>query len=196
MAMVAGELWRLVKERWRSEKDDTTTTTNANAAGLGLARLADGTPVSSSTARRLACDAGILPVVLGGKSQPIDVGRERRTASRYQRAAMLARSNHCEWPGCTVPADWCDAHHLVPWEARGPTDIENLAFMCNTHHHDAHEGGWDVRRHPLTGEIVVDPPSRRSPACTTPRRLNRPTDVTSPVRPPGCARPASSFLEN
>jgi hypothetical protein len=231
MAVVAGELWRLVKDRWRSEKDAAMTTTgavskdqdqsagrevadvghglifdetstgqrladalvemsrrSANASGAdirgrsrpsvivvidadtlldrvgrsGLARLADGTPVPASTARRLACDAGVLPVVLGGESQPLDVGRERRTVTRYQRAAMLARRGHCEWPGCTVPADWCDAHHLVPWEARGPTDINNLAFMCNTHHHDAHEGGWDVRRHLLTGEIVVDPPSPRS----------------------------------
>lgn len=123
----------------------------------GLARLADGTPVPVELARRVACEAGIYPTVLDGASQPLDVGREKRLATHYQRMAMLGRSPTCEWPGCSTPASWCQVHHLDPWEAGGPTDIDNLAFLCNGHHHLAHEGGWQVERRP-DGFIEVHPP--------------------------------------
>lgn len=126
-------------------------------AAAGRATLADGTPVPVEMARRYACEADIYPAVLGGESRPLDVGRGRRLATRHQRVAMLARSKTCEWPGCSVPAGWCQAHHLDPWESGGGTDIDNLAWMCNGHHHLAHEGGWEVERR-ADGAIHVSPP--------------------------------------
>jgi hypothetical protein len=128
-------------------------------ASDGIATLADGTPIDASTARRLACEAGILPTILNGASQPLDIGREQRLATPAQRRAMLARARTCEWPGCTTPASWCQAHHLHFWEDGGPTDIANLAWMCNAHHHLAHEGGWSVTR-ASSGEVRATPPRR------------------------------------
>ena len=131
-------------------------------AANGIATLTNGTPIDASTARRLACEADIIPTVLDGNSQPLDVGRARRLATTAQRRAMLARSTTCEWGDCTTPATWCQAHHLLPWDDGGPTSIDNLAWLCNRHHHNAHEGGWHVTRN-QRGDIITRPPEHRAP---------------------------------
>jgi hypothetical protein len=129
----------------------------------GHCELADGTPLGPDTARRLACEADLIPVVLGGASQPLDVGRARRLATAAQRSAMLARSRTCEWPHCTTAAAWCDAHHLQPWENRGRTDLANLAWLCAAHHHQAHEGHWRLTRH-ANGRLTATSPPASQPA--------------------------------
>lgn len=45
---------------------------------LGVARLSTGHAISVGEARRLACTASIMPMVLAGESQPLDVGRKKR----------------------------------------------------------------------------------------------------------------------
>jgi hypothetical protein len=112
----------------------------------GLAELDDGTPISGATARRIACEAGILPVVLGGDSEVLDLGRRRRLASVAQRRALLVRWPGCAFPGCTVPIGWTKAHHLAPWSRDGTTDHELLVPLCERHHHLVHEGRWQLRR--------------------------------------------------
>ncbi len=112
----------------------------------GLCVLEDGTPISGETARRIACDAAIIPVVLGSPSEVLDVGRGQRLATAAQRTALRVRSATCEFPGCTVPARYSRAHHIQPWDDDGPTDFENLAWLCSHHHHAVHEGGWSLTR--------------------------------------------------
>jgi hypothetical protein len=138
--------------------DDLTSRLDAH----GIATLTNGTPISAATARRLACEADIIPTILDGNSQPLDLGRSQRLASPAQRHAMHARSTTCEWPECTTPATWCQAHHLIPWDYDGPTDIDNLAWMCNQHHHNAHEGRWQVTRN-HHGHITTRPPDHQRP---------------------------------
>jgi hypothetical protein len=113
-----------------------------------ICELVDRTPLSAATARRLACDAGILPVVLGGKSMPLDLGRTQRQPSAAQRKALVLRDRGCIFPGCDRPPEVCDAHHLVPYANAGPTDLDNLGLTCWSHHHDLHEGGWQLSRRP------------------------------------------------
>ena len=108
--------------------------------------LADGTPISPETARRLACEAGVIPVVLGSASQPLDVGRRKRLATHAQRIALRLRSRTCEFPGCTVPHEWTKAHHVNPWKPGGLTDLEQLVALCTKHHGLVHEGGWTIER--------------------------------------------------
>jgi hypothetical protein len=74
--------------------------------------------------RRLACDTAIIPLLLGGKSEPLDVGREKRSAIRYQRRVLAARDGGCAYPGCDRPVSWCGAHHIRHWADGGPTDID------------------------------------------------------------------------
>jgi hypothetical protein len=115
-------------------------------ACAGLAQLDDGTPISGAAARRLACEADILPVVLGGDSEILDLGRRRRLASVAQRRALSVRWRGCAFPGCTVPIGWAKAHHLAPWSRAGTTDHELLVPLCERHHHLVHEGGWRLTR--------------------------------------------------
>jgi hypothetical protein len=103
------------------------------AAGRGL--LADGTEVSAGELRRLMCDAGFVPVVLGGKSEILDLGRMRRLASPALRHAVGLRDGHCAFPGCEVPFYRCELHHIRPWQDGGPTSLDNLVALCARHHH-------------------------------------------------------------
>jgi hypothetical protein len=116
--------------------------------GLGAAGLSTGGRISAGEARRLACNSDILPVVLGGKSQPLDLGRARRLFSPAQRKAMAIRDSVCRTDGCDIPAAWCEAHHLRPWSAGGQTDLADGLLLCPFHHHRAHDRRYDMKRHP------------------------------------------------
>ncbi len=108
------------------------------AADLGLGD--ESSRITASEARRLACNANIIPVVLGGKSEILDLGRSSRLFNRAQRKAMALRDQHCRAEGCTVPATWCEAHHHgTPWAHGGKTDIADGRLLCRWHHHRAHD---------------------------------------------------------
>jgi hypothetical protein len=112
----------------------------------GLARLDGGCiaePVTPALARRIACDAGIIPAVLGGASEVLDLGRERRLASPAQRRALALRDNGCAFPACDRPPPWTDAH-LKSWAQGGPTDVDNLVLLCGPHHDLVHHAGWTI----------------------------------------------------
>jgi hypothetical protein len=114
---------------------------------LATAVLDNGRRVSADTARRMACDARLIPVVLGSTGQVLDAGRSRRLASGPLRRALVARDHGCAFPGCDRPPRWCDAHHLWPWSAGGPTSLDNLVLLCRHHHRTLHEPrqGWRIR---------------------------------------------------
>jgi hypothetical protein len=106
-------------------------------------------PISAGQVRRLACTAGIIPVVLGGDSEILDLGRTRRLFSPAQRKAMAVRDQHCRAEGCTIPAAWCEAHHAgQPWARGGRTDLADGVLLCSWHHHRAHDDRYDTRRLP------------------------------------------------
>jgi hypothetical protein len=108
----------------------------------GVCELADGTQIPVETARRLACDGDIIPIVLGSDGVTLDVGRSRRLATRAQRKALRAMHRTCAFDGCDVAHSRCQPHHLRPWETGGPTDLANLIPLCHRHHHLVHEGRW------------------------------------------------------
>ncbi len=108
----------------------------------------NGIPLPVSTVRRLCCDAEILPVVLNGDGQALDVGRSSRTATRAQRRALRAMHRTCIHPDCTITFDACRIHHILPWQRGGATDIDDLAPVCESHHHAVHEGGWGLTMTP------------------------------------------------
>lgn len=114
--------------------------------GVGAARLSTGGRLSIGETRRLACNAGIIPVVLGGPSQPLDVGRKRRFYQPGQRKAMAVRDRECRAAGCDIPAAWCEAHHLKPWAEDGKTDLADGLLLCGFHHHRAHDRRYDLTR--------------------------------------------------
>lgn len=119
-------------------------------------------PVPGSTARRLLCDADVSEVSVADRGRTVlDVGFTHRLATPAQRRALIVRAGGtCECPGCDAPYTWCQAHHLEPFDpvARtGPTDLQNLAWLCHRHHHLVHEGGFGLIRGP-TGELELHRP--------------------------------------
>ena len=115
-------------------------------AGLVPGDELTGDQITAAQARRLACTAKILPVVLGGDSLPLDLGRTRRLYTPAQRKALLIRDRTCRGEGCDVPGTWCEAHHLDPWHAGGRTDLADGVLLCSHHHHQAHEPRWRLER--------------------------------------------------
>ncbi|NHN55592.1 DUF222 domain-containing protein [Calidifontibacter sp. DB0510] len=107
-----------------------------------------GDIIDAGTVRRLACDAEIVPVVLGGVSEPLDVGRMQRLFTPAQRVALGERDQGCSFPGCDRPPPWCEAHHLRPWTAGGRSTLDNGALLCERHHTVVH-------RDRLLGAVVA-----------------------------------------
>lgn len=101
-----------------------------------------GHHLSPGAIRRLACDADLYPVVLGGPSEPLDVGRLKRLFTPGQRKAVYLRDRHCSFPGCTVPPAWCQIHHVLHWVFGGRTDLLNAAALCQRHHTIVHKYGF------------------------------------------------------
>ncbi|MFP5314863.1 MAG: HNH endonuclease signature motif containing protein, partial [Actinomycetes bacterium] len=97
------------------------------------------------------------------KGQVLDIGRAQRLFPPHLRRALVARDKGCAFPDCTVPATWCEAHHIVPWAAGGTTSISHGVLLCSRHHHLLHEGNWSV-------ESVQGIPWFRPPAYIDPHR--------------------------
>ncbi|GAB2582867.1 HNH endonuclease signature motif containing protein [Kribbella endophytica] len=125
-------------------KPHITVTVDLNdlTAGIGAGTLASGATLSTSAVRRLACDAGLIPLVLGSNSEPLDVGTEHRFVTRAIRQTLNARDKGCVI--CQAPPAMCEAHHLVHWADGGPTTITNLALLCKAHHIDVHHDHWTI----------------------------------------------------
>ena len=111
------------------------------------ALLDDGTRMSAGQARRLACEAGIVPAVLGSRSRPLDLGRTARLFTKAQRTALGLRDGGCTAKGCETTASGCHAHHDTPWSRRGPTDLANGRLLCPRHHRVAHDPRYAITVH-------------------------------------------------
>lgn len=112
--------------------------------GLGQATV-DGVeqPISAGTARRMAAEAGIIPIVMGGPSEILDLGREQRLFTPKQKLAILEIHPTCA--ACGRPPDWTEVHH-IKWYHRdgGRTDIANAIPLCSSDHHAVHDNGWEI----------------------------------------------------
>ena len=140
-------------------------------SGLGAAMLTTGTEMSAGQARRLACNAHLIPAVLDGQSQILDYGTTRRLFTRTQRTALAVRDQGCIFPGCDRPAHWTEAHHITYAANGGPTDLDNGCLLCSWHHHLIHQGHWSiVMAHDGVPEAI--PPPAIDPH-QTPRRHER-----------------------
>jgi hypothetical protein len=140
----------------------------ALAAGAdGRCELADGAPLAAETARRLGCDAAIVPLI-ERDGRPLTVGRKTRSVPPALRRALASRDGGCRFPGCTTRR-LVDAHHIRHWAHGGPTSLDNLVQLCRHHHRLLHEGGYSVER---AGPDFVfrRPDGRRLPAVPRPPR--------------------------
>jgi hypothetical protein len=152
-----GEAFVEYVERYPSDAAPQTAGVNATVvvtmtlaellAEHATALLDDGTRMSAGQARRLACEAGIIPVVLGSDSQPLDMGRLRRLFTKAQRIALGLRDGGCTARGCETSASGCHAHHDDPWSRGGLTDLANGRLLCPRHHRLAHDSRYAMTVH-------------------------------------------------
>ena len=138
------------------------------AHGTPVGRLDTGEAISPEASRRLACDAKVTPVVLGGAGQVLDVGRTRRLFTGAIRKALMVRDGGCAFAACDRPPRWTAGHHIRHWLDGGVTSVDNGVMLCHAHHVLVHEGGWQVR---LGADRLPEfiPPSYVDPT-RTPRR--------------------------
>jgi hypothetical protein len=155
---------------------------------IGSASLALGGPINAEIARRIACDAELVPVVLGTRGEPLDVGRASRTVPTAIRRAVVLRDGGCSFPGCTVPARWCEIHHVIFWADGGPTSLENCVALCGRHHRLIHHSDWHIDMTDGIPQFHPPPwlggPARRNPLHThriLSESASNQTPISSPV---------------
>jgi hypothetical protein len=120
-------------------------------------------PIPDDLAARLSCDAILQPLLLHpDNGLPLKLGRAYRNTPPALRRVLAARDPECRWPGCRIPASWCDSHHLREWvRHHGDTEVGNLVILCRYHHVCVHERGWAMDRDPVTGWITITRPDGR-----------------------------------
>ncbi len=136
------------------------------AAGAGLIGADDA--LAAGDLRRLCCDAELIPAVLGGGSEVLDVGTTRRLVTSAIRTALILRDGGCAFPGCAVRPESCEAHHIQPWWDNGSTSLGNLVLLCH-HHHGVVEPAKGSVRDQWRVHIGED----GKPVFTPPARLRR-----------------------
>ena len=125
-----------------------TMTLETLMGGLRAAQLDTGHRISPGLARKLACQAGIIPAVLGGKSEVLDLGRRARFHTKAQRIALAIEQGGCNAEGCDWPPGMCHAHHDRPWSQGGDTSVKNGRVLCPGHHARAHDTSYAMTRLP------------------------------------------------
>lgn len=142
---------------------------NDLVSGIGSSGQAVfGGMITPQTARKIACDADLIPLVLGGNGEVLDVGRAQRLFTPAQRRALVARDKGCAFPGCTMPAHWTEAHHIRFWKKhKGRTSVANGVLLCSFHHHLVHAEDWTIES--IDGIPWFIPPAYIDPS-QVPRR--------------------------
>ena len=138
-----------------------TMTLDTLEGGLTPAVLDTGRRISAGEARRLASQCGLIPAVLGSRSEVLDLGRTVRLHTPAQRIALRLRHSTCTAEGCSVPAAWCHAHHKIPWSRGGKTSVKDGTLLCGRHHRAIHRPGIEAT---YDGDTTrIERTSRRRP---------------------------------
>ena len=154
----ADALVELAASKTRIQMQVTSSVeTLLDLAGAPGAESEFSLPIASKTVERWACDSSLSRILMQD-SVVIDVGRSERTIKGPRRRALIARDQHCQWPGCERPASKCDGHHVVHWLHGGGGEIENQILLCHRHHWMVHEGCWQLVK-TGDGKIVTIAPT-------------------------------------
>jgi hypothetical protein len=166
------------------ELSDLVGDVTARTARLLTAIHGANPHVTQEALRRLASDAD-LQFIITDHGQTVGVTAPTSTIPARVRAAVAARDQGCRFPGCRMPIQFTDCHHVKAREDHGPTIITNLVALCRRHHTAVTEGRWKLTMTP-DGTVTV----RRGRRHAT----SDPPSVTPFRQPPNpaSARPAES----
>jgi len=104
-------------------------------------------PIHPQDAALLACDSTLVGQIWDGPHDVLAQHRAQRFFTPTQRRAILARDRGCQAPGCTIPAVYCQIHHITEWFNGGPTNTDNAITLCAHHHAAVHNEKWTIRKH-------------------------------------------------
>lgn len=123
--------------------------------GKDFAVTSSGFALSAGETRAALCNAGVYPLVLNGRSLPLDLGRIQRLYTKAQGRAIRAAYRGCSYPGCSMPAESCELDHLDAWEKGGNTDICSADLGCPVHHIERHCGLFHAVKIPGCRPMVL-----------------------------------------
>ncbi|MGV9194522.1 HNH endonuclease signature motif containing protein [Microbacterium sp. MC2] len=127
---------------------------------VAIANLEDGgDALPGSVLDAALCNTGTLEITVSSCGKPLDVGREKRLFTSAQKQALAIRDGGCMWPGCHMPASYCESHHTTPWAEGGSTDVDDGILLCRFHHLLLHNEGWRVTRDAAHGVFVLHAPT-------------------------------------
>jgi hypothetical protein len=145
--------------------------------GAGWIDGIDG-PLSVKHVDELLCAGGYQPVLFGHNGKILHLGNSTRFFTPQQRRALAARDGGCVIPGCTMPPQFTQVHHVEPWRHGGPTNIDNAVLLCTASHASIETSGWDIDmidgRPWVRAPLVFDPTHTWRPASQN--RANTPTE--------------------
>ena len=121
----------------------------------------DGQWLPPSTARRMACDAGLLIVEEDEAGNVLNIGRKSRIIPPAMARALAIRDNGCQFPGC-CETRYTEGHHIKHWADGGETKLDNLVTLCRYHHRELHKGSFYLTLKPSINNTVAktDKPTR------------------------------------
>jgi hypothetical protein len=168
---------RSSRRRTRPHLNLLATVTDATTPGGAGRSLVTGQPIDTPWLREVACDCTLHRVLAGTAGEILDYGRSQRVVPPALFHAIVVRDQHCRYPGCDRPPDWCDAHHLVHWLDHGATSLGNCTLLCRRHHRRLHQPGHRARLDP-DGTLTITTPTGTVLTSAPPLRLLvAPTEV-------------------
>ena len=136
-----GHLLTDAEARWSScDAEITPILIGSPGSCPTLVIPSDPGQVATGPAGRIAA----LAALMFDTRIPLAVGRTSRTATPAQRRALAVRDRGCAIPGCGIPAEACQVHHLVEWADGGQTNVDNLVSLCWAHHRQVDLRMWTI----------------------------------------------------
>jgi hypothetical protein len=102
------------------------------------------TPVPVGTIERMIDTGGFQLETFGPNGRILSLSSVQRCFNATQRRAIIGRDGGCIIPGCSIPAGWCEVHHVIPYRDGGRTHVDNGVLLCWNHHHDIDSGPWRI----------------------------------------------------
>lgn len=122
--------------------------------GNGWATVVNtGDYVPSRVGAQIGCAGGIQRVLFDANGRIASLGTSARIFNALQRRAITLRDGGCIIPGCTIPASWCEIHHVAEYAEGGATHTDNGTLLCWWHHRSLHLSEWRIRMNGGVPEI-------------------------------------------
>jgi hypothetical protein len=143
-------------------------------------------PISFDAVKQFLCTGGTQKIRFDSDGRIIELGSPQRCFTPAQRKAITLRDGGCLIPGCSIPAAWCEIHHVTPDAEGGPTHTDNGVLLCWFHHRSIETSGWQVRMRNGTPEVKAPPwiqwDSPWRPASKSRTRYRPPERSVAPER--------------